>query len=225
MDKYVNTALQTATPYATTALKTAMATNPAASTAYKTAMPLVTKFANTAIPLANKYAEKASQYVSTLKKETAKELEAPKDPVPTDTPNDIPKDPETSPETPKESETTETTPEAPKDPETPKDEKPDPPEISFLQQITNRLKQGHLPSLDFLPPFPAAEVLKIASSFNNLVQDTLENGKEYTKVYVQNETAKMQHKLDLNNALAEEAKNVDLKQHVDKYIDHLVLAK
>ena len=208
MDKYVNTALQTATPYATTALKTAMATNPAASTAYKTAMPLVTKFANTAIPLANKYAEKASQYVSTLKKETAPE--PPK---------------ESEPETPKDPETTETTPEAPKDPETPKDEKPDPPEISFLQQITNRLKQGHLPSLDFLPPFPAAEVLKIASSFNNLVQDTLENGKEYTKVYVQNETAKMQHKLDLNNALAEEAKNADLKQHVDKYIDHLVLAK
>lgn len=223
MDKYVNTALQTATPYATTALKTAMATNPAASTAYKTAMPLVTKFANTAIPLANKYAEKASQYVSTLKKETTKdpvspkESETPKDPVP-------PNESETSPETPKESEP-ETAPEAPKDPETPKDEKPDPPEISFLQQITNRLKQGHLPSLDFLPPFPAAEVLKIASSFNNLVQDTLENGKEYTKVYVQNETAKMQHKLDLNNALAEEAKNVDLKQHVDKYIDHLVLAK
>jgi len=215
MDKYVNTALQTATPYATTALKTAMATNPAASTAYKTAMPLVTKFANTAIPLANKYAEKASQYVSTLKKETTKdpeppkESETPKDPVP-------PNESETSPET---------APEAPKDPDTPKDEKPDPPEISFLQQITNRLKQGHLPSLDFLPPFPAAEVLKIASSFNNLVQDTLENGKEYTKVYVQNETAKMQHKLDLNNALAEEAKNADLKQHVDKYIDHLVLAK
>lgn len=108
----------------------------------------------------------------------------------------------------------------------PKDtEKPDPPEISFIQQITNRLKQGHLPSLDFLPPFPAAEVLKIASSFNNLVQDGLENAKEYTKVYVQNETAKMQHRLELNNALAEEAKNADLKQHVDKYIDHLVLAK
>jgi len=196
-------------PEAATALKVA-SMNPTAAAAIKVAkmsIPVVNKFADTAIPFANKFAASATKFLQ----KAAPVPQAP--PVP-----DAPGTPETAP-------VPETAlPDAPGTPEAVPD-KPDPPEISFLQQITERFKKGHLPSLDFLPPFPAAEVLKIASSFNNLLQDSLENVKEYSKVYMENETAKMQHTLDMNNALAEEAKNTDLKQHVDKYIDHLVLAK
>lgn len=204
----MNTVLNS--PEAATALKVA-SMNPSAAAAIKIAkmsIPVANKFADTAMPFVNKFAASASKFASGLTPKAptvpttseASTAEAPTAPAPT-----VP------------------TPEAPEASEAP--DKPDPPEISFLQQITDRLKKGELPSLDFIPPFPAAEFLKIASSVNNLVQDSLENVKEYTQVYMKNETAKMQHKLDLNNALAEEAKNADLKQHVDKYIDHLVLEK
>jgi len=219
MDK-MNTVLNS--PEAATALKVA-SMNPSAAAAIKVAkmsIPVVNKFADTAMPFANKFAASAMPFANKfaasannfLQKASTVPEAAKVAPVP-----EVPTDDKHEPPVPEIA--------APTAPEAPETDKPEPPEISFLQQITNRLKKGDLPSLDFLPPFPAAEVLKIASSFNNLVQDSLENVKEYSKVYIQNETAKMQHTLDMNNALAEEAKNADLKQHVDKYIDHLVLAK
>ena len=219
----MNTVLNS--PEAATALKVA-SMNPSAAAAIKIAkmsIPVANKFADTAMPFVNKFAASASKFASGL---------TPKAPTTTaSTPTTTAPAPTaptalTAPTTPTVPTPEAPTPtsEAPTASEAPTD-KPDPPEISFLQQITDRLKKGELPSLDFIPPFPAAEFLKIASSVNNLVQDSLENVKEYTQVYMKNETAKMQHKLDLNNALAEEAKNADLKQHVDKYIDHLVLEK
>ena len=203
----MNTVLNS--PEAATALKVA-SMNPSAAAAIKIAkmsIPVANKFADTAMPFVNKFAASASKFASGL---TPKAPTVPTASTPTTTAEASASEAPTS--------------EAPTASEAPTD-KPDPPEISFLQQITDRLKKGELPSLDFIPPFPAAEFLKIASSVNNLVQDSLENVKEYTQVYMKNETSKMQHKLDLNNALAEEAKNADLKQHVDKYIDHLVLEK
>lgn len=193
----MNTVLNS--PEAATALKVA-SMNPSAAAAIKIAkmsIPVANKFADTAMPFVNKFAASASKFASGLTPKAPTASEASAAPTPT---------------------TSEAS-------EAPEADKPDPPEISFLQQITDRLKKGDLPSLDFIPPFPAAEFLKIASSLNNLAQDSLENVKEYTQVYMKNETEKIQHKLDLNNVLAEEANNADLKQHVDKYIDHLVLEK
>jgi hypothetical protein len=106
--------------------------------------------------------------------------------------------------------------------ESDKEDKPDPPEISFVQQIRNKITNGEFPSIDFLPPFPAAEVLKIASSLNRIVQNNIVKVDKYANIYMENETAKLKHKLDIENALAEEVKNTKLDKHVDKYIDHVL---
>ena len=101
-------------------------------------------------------------------------------------------------------------------------DKPDPPEISFIQQIRSKITNGEFPSIDFLPPFPAVEVLKIASSLNKILQNNLVKVDKYSNIYMDNETAKLKHKLDIENALAEEVKNTKLDKHVDKYIDHVL---
>ena len=205
------------------------------------------KYASAALkvakPLATKYAEKASQYASTFKKESEapKEATVPKESTEAPKESEVPKE---STEVPKESDVPKETTDVPKEATVPKEstdvpkesvpkvsDKPDPPEISFIQQISNRMKEGKFPSVDlkFLPPlpaFPQAEVLKIVMSLNKILQDNLETGKKYINVYMENETAQIKHKLDITNALAEEAKNADLEKHVDKYInkhiDHLV---
>ena len=227
ISKYANS------PEASTALKVA-SMNPSTAAAIKMAklsIPVANKFADMAMPLANKFSASANKFASGLKSSISVPViptsEAPATPTAAATP--VPPTTSATPTTPVPPSTepatsTPTTPtsESPATPTDKKEDKPDPPEVSFIQQIRNKITNGEFPSIDFLPPFPAAEVLKIVSSLNNIVQNNLPKVNEYIKLSVDNETAKLKHKLEIENALAEETKNANLENHVDKYISHVL---
>jgi hypothetical protein len=99
-------------------------------------------------------------------------------------------------------------------------------ELSFWSQIQKDAKSGNFEnlakSLPSLPPFPAAEVMKILTSLNELYQQNFPKIGQFATIYIDNEVTKKKNELELNQALAEQTKKTDLDKHMDIYIQHVL---
>jgi len=99
-------------------------------------------------------------------------------------------------------------------------------ELSFWSQIKKDAKSGNFEnlakSLPSLPPFPAAEVMKILTSLNELYQQNFPKIGQFATIYIDNEVTKKKNELELNQALAEQTKKTDLDKHMDIYIQHVL---
>jgi len=95
-------------------------------------------------------------------------------------------------------------------------------ELTVFQQIKKKIKDGDfsdiVKSLPSPPPFPTAIVMQIVGSLKDIFDQNIGKVSQLATSLVDNELAKYQNKLKLNNEMAQRATGPALDKHMNIYI-------
>jgi hypothetical protein len=95
-------------------------------------------------------------------------------------------------------------------------------ELTVFQQIKKKMKDGDfsdiVKSLPTIPPFPTAIVMQIVGSLKDIFDQNIGKVSQLATSLVDNELAKYQNKLKLNNEMAQRATGPALDKHMNIYV-------
>jgi len=95
-------------------------------------------------------------------------------------------------------------------------------ELTVFQQIKKKIKDGDfsdiVKSLPTIPPFPTAIVMQIVGSLKDIFDQNIGKVSQLATSLVDNELAKYQNKLKLNNEMAQRATGPALDKHMNIYV-------